>query len=73
VIKRLENLREMWHSTMGMQEPSVALVAVLKRLTNLTQQMHDMISTYYQQFQSHAAVLIAQWGAFYPSRLFNPF
>jgi hypothetical protein len=30
-----------------MQEPNVALVAVLKRLTNLTQQKHDTITNYY--------------------------
>jgi hypothetical protein len=59
----------MSHSTLRMQEPNVALVAVLKRLTNLTQQKHDTISTYYQQFQSQATVLEAQWGAFYPSKL----
>jgi hypothetical protein len=69
MIKLLEKLREMSHSTLGMQEPNVALVAVLKRLTNLTQQKHDTISNYYQRFQSQAAVLIAQWGAFYPSKL----
>jgi hypothetical protein len=69
VIKLLVKLREMSHSTLGTQEPNMALVTVLKRLTNLTQQKHDTISTYYQRFQSQAAVLIAQWGAFYPSKL----
>jgi hypothetical protein len=44
-----------------MQEPNVALVAVLKRLTNLTQQKHDTISSYYQRFQFQAAILQAQW------------
>jgi hypothetical protein len=71
VIKLLVKVWEMSHSTLGMQEPNVALVAVLKRLTNLTQprQKHDTISSYYQRFQSQAAILQAQWGAFYPSKL----
>lgn len=60
VVKLLKMLHTMSHSTMGKQEPSWALVTVLKRFFALQMHKHDTINNYYLRFKSHAAVLEAQ-------------
>jgi hypothetical protein len=69
VVKLLKMLHAMSHSTMGKQEPNWALVTVLRRLLTMQQQKHDTVNNYYLRFKSNAAVLQAQWGAFYPPHM----
>jgi cell wall assembly regulator SMI1 len=57
VVKLLQKLHEMSHSTMGKHEPNWALVTVLRQLFTMQQQKHDTVNNYYLKISSSSQML----------------
>jgi len=70
VIKLLAKLRKMSHECAEAQDPTWSAVLVLRRLLSCQQQPKDSVMIYTQRFKSLAKVVEAQWGEFYPTKLF---